>query len=202
MAYYSKLRPTVYHEYKNCHVGNNLVKENLKRGKRRGARLCQTCERLSLTGKGVPGTPKLSRLYKYAAVMAYYSKEHPRPKIYHVCQNCYLGQHIEAKYLVEGKPKSVKGRKKPRVCKVCARLCSAGEGIPGAPIPSGGPKPTKAYYSKLQPDIYHVCRHCYLGKRITKRNMMKGHPKKAKLCANCVRMCINGECILGTPIFS
>jgi hypothetical protein len=140
MAYYSKLRPTVYHEYKNCHVGNNLVKENLKRGKRRGARLCQTCERLSLTGKGVPGTPKLSRLYKYAAVMAYYSKEHPRPKIYHVCQNCFLGQNIERAQLRRGKPKDFKGRdgklKKPRVCKICAKLCRVGDCIPGAPIPA------------------------------------------------------------------
>jgi len=145
MAYYSKLRPTVYHECKNCYVGNNMVVGNLKRGRPRGATLCKICARLREEGKGIPGVPILPRVHKYAAVMAYYSAE--CPEIYHVCQNCYLGQNIEAKYLLQGKPRPVRGRngkiKKPRVCKICARLCSAGTCIPGTPIPARMVKPKR-----------------------------------------------------------
>jgi hypothetical protein len=204
MAYYSKLRPTVYHEYRNCSVGNNMVEGNLRKGIPRGATLCQTCERMRIAGTGIPGRPILPRTYKYAAVMAYYSKE--CPEIYHVSQNCYLGQNIERAQLERGKPPTFKGRdgkiKKPRVCKICARLCSDGECIPGTPIPAEERKPTKAYYSKAypRPKIYHVCQHCYLGKRIKKSNMRNGRPKRARLCVNCNRMCTTGECILGAPI--
>jgi hypothetical protein len=204
MAYYSKLRPTVYHEYKNCSVGNNMVVGNLKKGRPPGAVLCETCRRLRAAGTGISGRPILPRPYKYAAVMAYYSKE--CPEIYHVCQNCHLGQNIEEKFLVEGMPNPVRGGdgklKKPRVCKVCARLCRAGDCIPGAPIPAGKRKTTRAYYttSSPRPKIYHVCRHCYLGKRIKQRNLGNGKPKKAKLCTYCNRMCTTGECILGAPI--
>jgi hypothetical protein len=213
MAYYSKLRPEVYHICKNCTVGNNMVKGNLRKrkpkpvkgrdGKTRKLRVCETCKALKKAGKCTPGVPILPRPYKYAAVMAYYSAEHP--EIYHVCQNCYLGQNIEFKYLRQGKPRPAKGRdgktRKPRVCKICARLCSAGESIPGAPIPAGGRKLTKAYYSTAypRPKIFHVCQHCYIGKRIKQQYLRKGRPKNAKLCANCVRMCVTGECVLGAP---
>jgi hypothetical protein len=150
MAYYSRLRPEVYHNYKNCHVGNNMVFGNLKKGKPKPIKgrdgkikkpvLCKTCAKLKAKGKAIPGVPILPRVHRGATVKTYYSKE--RLDIFHVCQNCYLGQNIERAQLRRGKPDPVMGRngkiKEPRVCKICAKLCSAGEGIPGAPIPAGG----------------------------------------------------------------
>lgn len=135
MAYYSKLRPEVYHNYKNCHVGNNMVKGNLKKGKPPGAKLCKICARLGRAGEGITGTPKLPELRPGAKVETYYSKEYP--EIFHICQNCYLGQNIERDQLEKGKPEKVRGRKKPRLCKICVRLCGAGECMTGTPIPAG-----------------------------------------------------------------
>jgi hypothetical protein len=148
MAYYSELRPMVYHEYKNCHVGNNMVVGNLVKGRPKPVKgrngeikkpvLCKTCAKLKAKGKGIPGIPILPKVYARAKVLAYYSKE--RPEIFHICQNCFLGQNIERAQLRRGKPAPVNGRgdkiKKPRVCKICARLCIGGECIPGTPIPA------------------------------------------------------------------
>jgi hypothetical protein len=203
MAYYSRLRPAVYHKYKNCHVGDNMVEGNLRRGKPPGANLCQICARLGAAGTGILGIPKLPRLQIGAKVKTYYSSE--RPQIFHICQNCFLGQNIEDKYLAEGKPKPVKGRdgktKKPRLCQICTRLCIGGECMTGTPIPAGKRKPTKAYYSKAypRPKIYHVCQNCNVGNNIEAKYLVAGKPPGAKLCQNCARLRKKGKCIRGIP---
>ena len=141
MAYYSSKRPKIYHECRNCHVGNNMVEGNLikgipptvkgRDGKIRKPRLCKTCKRLKAKGKCIPGIPKLPRPYKGDVVETYYSKE--RPEIFHMCQNCHLGQNIDADNLVANQPPLVK---KARLCKTCVRLCIAGKCITGTPIPA------------------------------------------------------------------
>lgn len=61
MAYYSRLRPTVYHVCKNCTVGNNIEAQNLREGKPEGARLCESCAELQKDGKCILGTPTPAR---------------------------------------------------------------------------------------------------------------------------------------------
>jgi hypothetical protein len=153
MAYYSRLQRATYHEYSNCSVGNNMVYGNLIKGKPKPVKgrggeikkpkLCGICAGLRRKGKGIPGVPILPKVHAKAKVLAYHSLE--RPEIFHICQNCFLGQNIERAQLRRGKPAPVKGRggktKKPRVCKICARLCRAGDCIPGAPIPARMRKP-------------------------------------------------------------
>lgn len=57
MAYYSKLDSSIYHTCKNCTVGNNIEKANLREGQPAGARLCRTCSDLRSQGNCKPGTP-------------------------------------------------------------------------------------------------------------------------------------------------
>lgn len=197
MAYYSKLRPTVYHICKNCNVGNNMVKENLgigmpppikgRGGKLKEPRLCKTCAALKKADKCVPGIPILPEPYKGDIVETYYSKE--SPEIFHMCQNCYLGQNIDKVNLEANKPPKVK---KARLCKICARLCIEGRCITGAPIPAEEIK--SPYYSKAHtpPKVFHACQNCYIGKRIGKR--AKGEPDKARLCKACYRLLRKDEC--------
>jgi hypothetical protein len=102
-TYYSKLQKAIYHNCKNCNVGNNMVKGNLligkpkpvkgRDGKIRKPRLCRTCEALKNAGTAVFGIPELPREKRGAKVKTYYSDKHP--EIFHICQNCYLGQNIE-----------------------------------------------------------------------------------------------------------
>ncbi len=134
MAYHSSKSPKIYHNYKNCHVGDNMVEGNLEKGRPPGAKLCKICDGLRLTKKGIPGEPKLPEPYKGDVVKTYYSKE--RPEIFHMCQNCNVGQNIEEDNLVANEPPLVMKRKKPRLCKTCARLCIAGKCITGTPIPA------------------------------------------------------------------
>ncbi len=134
MAYYSALQTAVYHDCKNCNVGNNMVKGNLEKGKPPGAKLCKICAKLKAKGKCIPGEPTLPEPYKGDVVKTYYSKE--RPEIFHMCQNCNVGQNIEEDNLVANEPPLVMKRKKPRLCKTCARLCIAGKCITGTPIPA------------------------------------------------------------------
>lgn len=149
MAYYSSKSPKIYHNCKNCHVGDNMVKENLRKGRpktvkgRKPPILCKICAGLRKTGKFTTGIPILPDTQPGAKVEAYYSKEYP--EIFHICQNCYLGQNIERRNLIEAEPKPVKGRggkiKKPRLCKVCTRMCIGGECMTGTPIVVGGRRP-------------------------------------------------------------
>jgi len=144
-TYYSKLQKAVYHEYSNCNVGNNMVKGNLRTGKPKPVKgrdgkikepeLCKTCKKLKLSGKGIPGKPILPRPRKGATVKTYYSKK--RPEIFHICQNCFLGQNIEKKNLIKNKPPLVKNGKEPRLCKVCTKVCVTGECMIGTPKPAG-----------------------------------------------------------------
>lgn len=144
MAYYSRLRPAVYHNYKNCHVGNNMVEGHLiegipptvkgRNGKIKKPRLCKICKKLKATGKGIPGEPNLPKTGEGEIVETYYSKE--RPGIFHMCQNCFLGQNIEEENLVANQPPLNTGRKKARLCKTCVRLCIAGKCITGTPVPA------------------------------------------------------------------
>lgn len=160
IAYYSKLRPTVYHKYKNCNVGNNMVKGNLLTGTPpividgNILELCETCRKLEISGKGKRGKPRLPRVRIGAKVKAYYSKKYP--KIVHICQNCHLGQNIERGQQRRGKPKPVMGRdgkiKKLRLCKNCTRLCLAWEGVTGIPIPARTRK-AKRTVSKPKPKV-------------------------------------------------
>jgi hypothetical protein len=205
MAYYSKLRPTIYHDCSNCNVGNNMVKENLRigmpppiegrGGKTRQPKLCQTCAKLEADGRCRPGPPILPEPYGGDVVETYYSKE--RPEIFHMCQNCYLGQNIEKKNLVANKPPRVKNGKKPKLCTVCVKLCVEGKCITGTPIPAD--KIKSHYYSKAHtpPEVFHACQNCYLGKKIEPTNRAKGRPAEARLCRICYRLLKEERC---TPV--
>ena len=57
MAYYSGLRPEIYHLFKNCYIGNSIAPRNLREGQPRQARLCEVCAELMSEGKGVLGVP-------------------------------------------------------------------------------------------------------------------------------------------------
>lgn len=57
MAYYTKKDLTIYHQCKNCTVGNNIEKTNLVQGQPPGARLCKECQDLQTKGRCTPGTP-------------------------------------------------------------------------------------------------------------------------------------------------
>jgi hypothetical protein len=57
MAYYSALKTGIYHECRNCDVGNNIEKQHLKTGQPEGAVLCERCRTLKSEGKCVSGTP-------------------------------------------------------------------------------------------------------------------------------------------------
>ena len=59
--------------------------------------------------------------------MPYYSEA--EPEIYHICQNCYVGQKIEARNLRQGQPVGAK------LCAVCANLNQARKCDPGTPPP-------------------------------------------------------------------
>jgi len=61
MAYFSGLRPEIYHVCKNCHVGNNIEPRNLREGQPRQAKLCETCAELQSEGKCVLGIPVPAR---------------------------------------------------------------------------------------------------------------------------------------------
>jgi hypothetical protein len=143
-TYYSKLQKAIYHNCENCSVGNNMVYGNLRRGKpkpvkgRNGKikepRLCKTCEALKNAGTAIFGVPKLPRVKRGAKVKTYYSKK--CPQIFHICQNCFLGQNIEEANLVKDKPPVVKDGKEPRLCKVCTKVCITGKCMVGTPIPA------------------------------------------------------------------
>jgi hypothetical protein len=140
IAYYSKLHPRVYHIYKNCSVGNNMVEDNPATGtppiviEGKTLILCHRCAQLKAKGKGIPGVPVFPKPYSEDVVETYYSKE--CPEIFHMCQNCHLGQNIEADNLVANQPPLEMGRKKARLCKTCVRLCIAGKCITGTPEPA------------------------------------------------------------------
>jgi len=57
MAYYSKIKPNIYHICRNCTVGSKIKLEYLRKGKPRGADLCETCANKSRQNKCTPGTP-------------------------------------------------------------------------------------------------------------------------------------------------
>jgi hypothetical protein len=57
-----------------------------------------------------------------------------------------------------------------------------------------------AYYSKLNPEIYHICKNCTVGNNIEKHNLVEGQPPGARLCKNCADMTSQNRCIHGTPI--
>lgn len=135
MAYYSSKIQKIYHECQNCYVGNNMVKGNLEEGKPKGAKLCKICAKLKARGKCTPGVPTLPEPYEGDIVETYYSTE--RPEIFHMCQNCNVGQNIEKDNLVANQPPLDLRRKKARLCKTCVRLCISGKCIPGTPIPAG-----------------------------------------------------------------
>jgi hypothetical protein len=202
MAYYSKLKPTVYHECRNCSVGNNMVKKNLgtgmpppvkmRGGKIRKPRLCRTCANLMKKDKCIPGVPILPEPYKGDIVETYYSKE--SPEIFHMCQNCYLGQNIEKNNLEANKPPPK--NEKARLCKICVKLCIEGKCITGAPIPAD--KIRSPYYSNAHtpPKVFHACQNCYIGRRIATPTRAKAAPDKARLCKVCYRLLKEEKCTL------
>ena len=61
MAYYSIKVLNIYHVCKNCTVGNDIEKENLKVGQPAGARLCDECKDLQGQYKCEPGVPTPAR---------------------------------------------------------------------------------------------------------------------------------------------
>jgi len=195
MAYYSKLKPTVYHEYKNCTVGNNMLEDNPATGEPpivvggKTLKLCAACKKLEAAHQGIPGVPEFPKAYSEDVVETYYSKE--SPEIFHMCQNCFLGQNIEADNLVANQPPLVKNA---RLCKICVKLCIAGKCITGTPIPAEEFKST--YYSKAysRPKVFHACQNCYLGKNIETDNKIEGEPDKARLCKICYRLLKEDKC--------
>lgn len=56
-----------------------------------------------------------------------------------------------------------------------------------------------AYYSKLDPSVYHMCRNCTKGNNIEAENLVEGQPPGAKLCDECEDKQRRGECVPGTP---
>ena len=56
-----------------------------------------------------------------------------------------------------------------------------------------------AYYSKLQLDIYHVCKNCHVGNNIETENLREGQPAEARLCNTCNDLRSKGDCTSGTP---
>ena len=59
-----------------------------------------------------------------------------------------------------------------------------------------------AYYSKLEKDVYHICKNCTKGNNIEKENLHEGQPPEARLCEECADLIspsISGKCISGTP---
>lgn len=195
MAYYSKLKPTVYHLYRNCSVGNNMVKGHLKTGEPpividgKELKLCRTCARLRANNTGIPGKPILPEPYKGDIIETYYSKA--SPETFHMCQNCFLGQNIEKANLVANEPPRVENAK---LCRICAKLCIEGKCVTGAPIPAD--KIKSRYYSKAHTParVFHACNNCYIGKRIGTDNRTKGEPDKARLCKACYRLLRKDKC--------
>jgi len=57
MAYHSKKIEKIYHTCRNCHIGNNIEKENLRKGKPYNPRLCRECEEIQKKGNCEPGIP-------------------------------------------------------------------------------------------------------------------------------------------------
>jgi len=68
------------------------------------------------------------RKIKKAKSMAYYTKNDP--SIYHVCENCTVGNKIEKENLREGIPPGAK------LCDECASLQREGKCIYGTPLPA------------------------------------------------------------------
>ena len=56
-----------------------------------------------------------------------------------------------------------------------------------------------AYYSKEQPEIYHVCKNCHVGNNIEAENLREGQPAGARLCNTCDDLRSKGDCTPGTP---
>jgi len=61
MAYHTKLDLDIYHTCRNCSVGNNIDKANLREGKPGAAKLCKVCKDLQAEGNCKPGTPTPAR---------------------------------------------------------------------------------------------------------------------------------------------
>ncbi len=55
------------------------------------------------------------------------------------------------------------------------------------------------YYSGLRPEIYHLCKNCYIGNNIEPRNLREGQPRQARLCEVCAELKGEGKCVLGVP---
>ena len=61
MAYHSTMSPGVYHECKNCTVGNNIERQYLREGKPGAATLCQQCDDKQKNKSCTWGTPTPAR---------------------------------------------------------------------------------------------------------------------------------------------
>lgn len=142
--------------------------------------------------------------------MAYYSRL--QRATYHIYSNCSVGNNMVNGNLRRGKPKPIKRRdsiiKKPKLCRTCEKLRLAHKGIPGIPILPKVPRGSKVktYYSSKCPQIFHICKNCFLGQNIESKNLIKDQPplvkdgKEPRLCKVCTKDCIIGECMVGTPI--
>ncbi len=88
MAYYSRLVRGIYHECRNCEVGNNIEEHNLLRGKpkpvkgRNGKiknpRLCKVCEDLRNEVRCVPGVPPPTIVVKKPKATSYTQRNAPK----------------------------------------------------------------------------------------------------------------------------
>ncbi len=140
MAYYSKLVGKIYHECRNCTVGKNIEAENLatgkpppfkeRDGKIKDPRLCKVCRGLYDNNKCSPGVPIPAKVQKKTEISPYYSNAELKPKIYHLCPNCYLGNNIEELNLSNGRPQGAE------LCQNCARLRNKGKCVSGDMIPA------------------------------------------------------------------
>lgn len=57
MAYYSGLKPEIYHVCKNCPDGKSIAARNLREGQPRQATLCDACTEMVSQGQCVLGIP-------------------------------------------------------------------------------------------------------------------------------------------------
>jgi len=113
-TYYSKASPETFHMCQNCFLGQNIEKKNLVANKpppkNKNAKLCRICVKLCVEGKCVTGAPIPADKIK----ARYYSKAHTPARVFHACNNCYIGKRIANR--AEGEPDEA------RLCKACYRL--------------------------------------------------------------------------------
>ena len=56
-----------------------------------------------------------------------------------------------------------------------------------------------AYYSRLETEVYHICKNCHVGNNIEAENLVEGQPAGSRLCKECADLRDSSNCTYGTP---